>query len=157
MKFLLQNKIYNWLTFSGILVGLFIQISTWGIVDGAWTFLQGLSAGIAVLGWMYLLGYLGAGDVKLLGAIGAVSGWQFVVMTAVMSILFGGVLAIFQMVFKKRQWDFFSRIQIAIYQRKLLPSGFVDREFKLPFGVAIAVASVFILMRAPVPFWGVAG
>jgi prepilin peptidase CpaA len=67
------RRIPNWLTFSGIVAGLALHASLAG-----WAGLR-LSAGGFLLGFaVYLLFYciraMGAGDVKLMGAVGAIAG-----------------------------------------------------------------------------------
>lgn len=59
-----------------------------------WASLAGFALGLALMLPGYLLGATGAGDVKLMGAIGAVVGPAMVVPAFLFSAIAGGVLAI---------------------------------------------------------------
>ncbi len=71
-----ERKIPNKITFTGIMVGVVINLIT-----GGWTGLLlsigGMLAGLAIFFLPFVMGGMGAGDVKLMGAIGALMGWQF--------------------------------------------------------------------------------
>lgn len=55
--------------------------------------LKGLAAGMLLLFIPYYLGGIGAGDVKLLGAVGALKGPLFAVKTLILGGLIGGIIA----------------------------------------------------------------
>jgi prepilin peptidase CpaA len=69
-----------------------------GVLSGGWLGLRssmlGWLLGAAILLLPYLLGGIGAGDVKLLAAIGALKGPEFVLWAAVYTAFAGGVLAL---------------------------------------------------------------
>ena len=86
------RKIPNLLTYPVMLFGL----GYYGILDGLVGIgfsLAGLILGIGMFLIPYLLGGMGAGDAKLMGAAGAVLGPKGVIIAAVMSILIGLVYA----------------------------------------------------------------
>ncbi len=88
------GKIFNWLTFPAILAGWLINFATGGIEGLAYSF------GATLLGILiYMpaagLGLMGMGDVKLLGAIGALGGSSFVVSVFLYSSALGIPHAIF--------------------------------------------------------------
>lgn len=61
---------------------------------GFWAGLAGLAAGMALLLPIYWLRAMGAGDVKLMGMVGAFLGYQAVVGAVLGTFLAGGVLAL---------------------------------------------------------------
>ena len=89
---LAHRRIPNWLTFSGLLLGVFWHAVTGG-GPGLVFALEGLGiAGLTVLLWMAKA--LGAGDVKLLGVVGVWMGPVFLLWTLLGTIFAGGLLAL---------------------------------------------------------------
>ena len=89
---LAHRRIPNWLTFSGLLLGVFWHAVTGG-GPGLVFALEGLGvAGLTMLLWMAKA--LGAGDVKLLGVIGVWMGPVFLLWTLLGTIFAGGLLAL---------------------------------------------------------------
>jgi prepilin peptidase CpaA len=86
-------RIPNWLTLSAVAAGLayhaFAPTSAGASAAGL-----GLLAGVLVFFPFFALGALGAGDVKLMAAIGSWLGWLPVVYVALYGAIAGGVLAI---------------------------------------------------------------
>jgi len=88
-----SHRIPNTLTFSMILVALVLH--TWfGHWEGLAFALSGLIAGLLCFLPFHLFGTMGAGDVKLLAAVGAIIGPGTVVIAALMTILAGGLIAL---------------------------------------------------------------
>jgi prepilin peptidase CpaA len=67
-------RIPNWLSVGGMALGLLGNAAAEGITSGLLPALAGLALGIAVLLPLYALRLMGAGDVKLMAAVGAVIG-----------------------------------------------------------------------------------
>ena len=88
-----SRRVPNWLTFSAIGVGLLAQ-SLLPVGHGPVWSLVGVVAGLAVFFPFFALGGLGAGDVKLMAALGAWLGWQDTVWTAAYGAVAGGVIAV---------------------------------------------------------------
>ncbi|MEB3221638.1 MAG: A24 family peptidase [Candidatus Sericytochromatia bacterium] len=87
------RKIYNWLTFPGMAAGLLV--SGWlGGLAGLQGSLVGLLAGSAVFLVGFLMGQMGAGDVKLMAAVGAWLGWPAAIAAVLYVAFIGGVIAI---------------------------------------------------------------
>jgi prepilin peptidase CpaA len=98
---LMTYKIPNKLTYSGMLVGLVAQVWLNGR-SGLWMGPAGLLLGGAIFLVLYLLRTMGAGDVKLMAAIGAFAGPIGAVEIALYSAIAGGVIALAVAVFKGR-------------------------------------------------------
>ncbi|AEI41598.1 A24 family peptidase [Paenibacillus mucilaginosus] len=87
------RKIYNKVIGPGLLAALGLQAAEggWSGVLGAGI---GFAAGLGILLIPYILGGMGAGDVKLLALVGAFKGAAFVGMAAVYMALLGGAMAL---------------------------------------------------------------
>jgi prepilin peptidase CpaA len=87
-----SRHIPNWITVPGAAFGLLLQ--TWyGGQHGALASLEGVALGIAMFIVFFIAGGMGAGDVKLFGAVGALVGPQALVLVFVLTGLLGGVFA----------------------------------------------------------------
>lgn len=86
-------RIPNVLTLSAVLAGVVFHAVTSG-GSGAAAAGLGVLAGLLVFFPFFALGALGAGDVKLMAALGAWLGWQPTVNVALYAAVAGGVLAV---------------------------------------------------------------
>lgn len=120
------RRIPNWLVGAGLVVALVTQCMAQGLVAGSVDWLGGTATGMALLLGVYLIGGIGAGDVKLMGAVGAFMGPAGGLQVALASFLAGGVLVGIVLLTDKD-----SRRVIA---------GLPMRLFSLRFGVNAAVA-----------------
>src|ERR1051326_1065360 len=84
------RQIPNWLTAPGAALGFVLQIWHAGL-HGAWMSLAGLGLGFAIFVGLYLTGGMGAGDVKLFSAVGALTGPQALIVVFVFTGLLGGI------------------------------------------------------------------
>ncbi|MBI4467960.1 MAG: prepilin peptidase [Acidobacteria bacterium] len=87
-----RRRIPNWLTALIASSGFTVQIADSGLRGGA-AAMAGMLTGLAVLAIPYVLGGIGAGDLKLMGAMGALVGWKGLLILFLLSALFGGLLA----------------------------------------------------------------
>jgi len=87
-----KRKIYNNVLFPGILAAIAIHtvLDGWHGIAAA---LLGLLAGLAILLIPYLLGGIGAGDVKLLAFVGAAEGARFVLQASLYMAILGAIMA----------------------------------------------------------------
>lgn len=95
------QRIPNLLTFPAMALGLALH-GTVGGADGLLFSLSGLGAGLGLMLLPFLMGVMGAGDVKLLAAAGAFMGAKAVLAAFVLTSLFGGVYALVVLVFHRR-------------------------------------------------------
>lgn len=89
-----RHRIPNWLTLCLCLSALILHI-WFGGLTGILFVTSGILVGLCCFLPLYLFGAMGAGDVKLLASVGAFVGPSSVVWAALMTILAGGVIAIF--------------------------------------------------------------
>jgi prepilin peptidase CpaA len=87
------RRIPNWLTFPSAMLGLIAATVAHG-GQGAGASAAGLLVGLLLFFPLFALRGLGAGDVKLMAALGAWLGMRAVVMVAFYTTLAGGVLAL---------------------------------------------------------------
>ena len=88
-----SRKIPNWITVSGAALGLMIHTAQSGLSGAAWS-VAGAALGFGIFIAFYLAGGMGAGDVKLFSAVGALAGPQALVMIFVFTGLLGGIVAV---------------------------------------------------------------
>jgi prepilin peptidase CpaA len=86
----LWGKIYNWITFPLIFIGWILNFHYFGLTGFGYS-LGGTIIGIAVYFGFAMIGAIGMGDVKLMGAVGSLCGTSFVVNT----FLFTSVIGLF--------------------------------------------------------------
>lgn len=87
------HRIPNILTVGGVVAGILLQTWFFGL-DGVISGLGGLALGLALYLPLYLLGGMGAGDVKLMAAVGALLGSQTVLLAAGLSLIAGSLIGL---------------------------------------------------------------
>lgn len=145
-----SRKIYNIVLFPSLLISLLLHLFTNGI-SGIWFSLSGLFVGLAILLIPYLMGGIGAGDVKLLAVIGALKGSVFVFETAIFMALLGGVIGLAILLFRR---GVRSRMKAILFSMGSFRLGlriplFLDKEglkTTYPYGVAIAGGAMISLV-----------
>lgn len=134
-----KQKIYNVQTYSAMACALLLHYVAGGGHEAFNSFL-GLLTGFALLFIFYLVGGVGAGDVKLLAAIGALKGVYFVLGTIFYCALVGGIMAFAVIIWKRRFWVTLHNCWRFV--RHPLNPQLVDNEAGsqyLPYGLAISV------------------
>jgi prepilin peptidase CpaA len=86
------RRIPNWLTLGAAVLGLAANVWLSGLTGGL-TALSGLALGLALLLPFYVLRAVGAGDVKLLAALGALLGPQALISVALYGAVVGGLMS----------------------------------------------------------------
>ena len=100
----IYSKIPNLCNLALLLAGLTYNIYQSGLA-GAWHAFLGLAVGFSLLLIPYLMGGMGGGDVKALGALGALLGPNEVFQVFLYIGMLGGVLAILHYLFQKNLWQ----------------------------------------------------
>ena len=88
-----SHRIPNWLTFPAIIMGLGFNLISGG-VGGLLFGVAGLLLGIGLFIFLYAMGGMGAGDVKLMGAVGAMLGPKMVLWAGFYTAFLGGIYAV---------------------------------------------------------------
>jgi prepilin peptidase CpaA len=104
------SRIPNYLTVSGTFFGIIYHFVFYGW-SGLKFSLIGLFIGFGLVLILYLFKAIGAGDVKLFGAIGALSGSEFVLHSIMYSILYAGCIGVAILFFRR---EFIQRVNILL-------------------------------------------
>ncbi len=142
-----SHRIPNWLTASTLIIGIIYHTWTKGF-EGLLFSLKGLLVGIALLTAPYLLGGMGAGDVKLLGAIGGLFGPRSVFVAFLCSALIGGFYAFLLLIisghFKETLQRYGTILKAFLLTQKFIYVGPDPHKSgpKLCYGAAIALGTI---------------
>jgi prepilin peptidase CpaA len=93
-------KIKNLITYPAVVLGIFVNTYLYGS-KGFKDAIIGALIPLIVLFIFFALRMLGAGDIKLFSAIGAVMGWRFSVFCIAYSFVFGGFISLIILLFRK--------------------------------------------------------
>lgn len=147
-----SHRIPNGLVAAGIVCGLLLNNllpSGIGIIAA----LQGLGLGLLLLLPLYVLRAMGAGDVKLMGMVGAFVGPKAIIGVTLLTFVAGGVLALIVAVwngqFRHMLANVKGLLQGAAIQTSLrqTPELNVSQSVgKLPYAVAIAAGTLLFLV-----------
>ena len=150
------RRIPNWLVLAGIITGF-----AWNFYASGWSGLghaaAGFGLGFALYFPLYLLRARGAGDVKLLAAVGAITGpgncfWIFI-----LTALLGGVIAMIVILLNKRTKHTFFNLSFIMSDLLKLRAPYNSSEeldvnsskgMRLPHGAMIAVGAVAFIVMA---------
>jgi prepilin peptidase CpaA len=147
-----SRRIPNWLTVSGLVLGIAANSLPNGR-SGAKESLLGAGLGLALLLPFVVIRSLGAGDWKLVGAIGACLGPHHLLTILFVTILINGLMALAMIVWKKRLRQTARNLghMLASMLTLHLPGEELTLDnpqaVKVPFGVAVAAAVILYTAR----------
>jgi len=156
-----QRRIPNWLVLTGIVGGFTFN----ALHESGWyQSVLGLGLGIGILIVPFALGWLGAGDVKLLGATGALLGASLLPRVFFYTAICGLVLAVASIIFKRLKISpnvfpsVWGDLKLALASRgRILPPGVAQRvaagSHALPYGVAITLGALVAFYVDPKGKW----
>lgn len=150
------SRIPNWLTFPAMVAG--ITAHSWSSgVEGAVFATVGLTVGLGVFLVLYLTGSVGAGDVKLLAAVGTLIGPYGALVSGIFAMVIGGVYALCAMWYRWGLSELIIRLAVAA-QGALLKGGTswmqdLALPFRLRYGLAIAAGTLLFSLGIH-PFGG---
>lgn len=152
-----EHRIPNWLVATGLLMaGVFHALSPFG--HGTGFAVAGLAVGMVALMPLYVMGTMGAGDVKLMGMVGAFLGTAAVLGAVLATLIAGGILALIASAYKRALPQLLGNLRTILTQRDIRRMGGAESEAmpvplsvgKLPYAVAIAAGTaVQIFMLRP--------
>jgi prepilin peptidase CpaA len=149
-----RQKIPNFVTFPTMALAAAYSSSAYGL-EGFLFSIGGLTLGIVFFIVPYIMGGMGAGDVKLMGAAGAIFGPKGIILASIMVFLIGGAYGLLLMLitpgytssFLRRQWSTLKTFMLT-KQIILAPPSFDENRPVLKFAVPIALGSMgFMYMK----------
>ena len=146
------RRIPNWLTVPGLVVGIVVNAVVGGW-PGAKSSLLGAGLGLLILLPFVLVKALGAGDFKLVGALGSLLGPTRLVAVLIGSMFVAGLMAAVLIVYKGRVRQSLRNMghMLGAFLMLRLPGPEVSLDnpesVKVPFGVAVAVTVVLFGVR----------
>lgn len=139
-----ENKIKNFITIPAALSGLSLNFYEHGI-NGLVLSSKGLLLPLAVLLVFYIINVMGAGDIKLFAAIGAIMGLPFVAHSMLLSLCIGAIISVWLLIWRRQ---FTRKIKKVYYyfllcflsRRLALYTERGNKDSKFPFSIAIVPA-----------------
>lgn len=151
-----SRKIYNKVIYPGFVAAftLHLGLAGWAGLGAA---LAGSAVGLSLLLIPYLLGGMGAGDVKLLSLVGAFKGTAFVLFAAAYMAVLGAVMALAVLLLRPGAGQWIKSILYYLYGLRYgikVPMDFSANRLTAayPYGVAIAGGAVIGMLQKG--WWG---
>ncbi|HSL62837.1 MAG TPA: A24 family peptidase [Desulfotignum sp.] len=142
-----RQKIPNILTFSTFFAGLGYHGLVHGMT-GVFFSLAGAGTGLGLLIIFYMLSVMGAGDVKLMAAAGAILGAKGIFITFLITAIYGGIYSLVMIlthrdIFKGFFRELFNTLLTFLLIKKYYPVTVSEdrKRPKLCYGIAIALGT----------------
>jgi len=148
------RRIPNWVSVGGALLGVALNAFLYRGTPGLIFAFKGLALGFGIYFVLYAIHAMGAGDVKLMGAVGALVGWQDWCGIFLVTAILGGFMALLLSLARGRLKKTFWNVGFILGEMRHGRAAYLTREeldvqspksVGLPHGAVIAVASVFYL------------
>jgi prepilin peptidase CpaA len=126
------RKIPNWLTYPAIPIAILLH---WIIAGrhAALLSLGGAAVGLGILLPFVLLGGLGGGDWKLVGALGAFFEPRRLVPVLILTLMISGLMA----------------LGLVLWKKRMKQTSRNSASEKIPFGIAAAIATLLYVAAQP--------
>ena len=148
------RRIPNWISVGGSAVGVALNAFLGPPMFG-WAFaLKGLALGFGAYFVLYLLHAMGAGDVKMMAAVGSLVGWEDWIGIFILTAILGGIAAICLATMRKRLGKTLWNVGFILSELKSGRPAYLGREeldvksskaVGLPHGAVIALATICFL------------
>lgn len=143
-----SRRIPNWLTVPALFLGVAVHTALRGW-HGTLFAVEGAGLAMVLLLAPVVMRVLGAGDWKLMGAVGAFMGPVLVLFVLFGSIFLSGLMAVVQMIRTRRVVETFRNMIVLVrgvfaFGLKANAQASLDNphSLKLPFGIAVALATM---------------
>ncbi|MCL5779835.1 MAG: prepilin peptidase [Firmicutes bacterium] len=140
------KKIYNIVLFPAFVLALLYSLTSGGLT-GLLFSIKGATLGLALLLIPFMLGGMGAGDVKMLAVIGAWQGPHFVWLCFLSTAIVGGIISLVLLLKSGRLWQSLKYILFAFLPGAPKVNAFgtlatAKAGEAFPYGVAIAAGTL---------------
>ena len=140
------GKVSNKLILYGFLLGFFFTV----VVDkhNIFYYLRGTFVPIFVLLVIFVIGGIGAGDVKLFAVIGGFIGYQGVFKCIIASFIFGAIIAVFKILIQRNLFQIFHNIGLflfRIFQFKQIQTIERDKSNTIHFTLPILLGVLYYI------------
>jgi prepilin peptidase CpaA len=154
------RRIPNWLTVAGVIVGIALNAFLSQALQARGMFkasLIGMGAAFGIYFLLYAIRAMGAGDVKLMAAVGSIVGWPNWFGIFIVTAILGGVMAIILVVMRKRLKNTLFNVGFIMTEMKSGRPAYLGKEeldvrspkaMGLPHGAVIAIGTLFYLAAA---------
>ena len=148
------RRIPNWISVSGVAIGLALNTFLYRGLPGLVFAAKGLAFGFGLYFVLYALHAMGAGDVKLMGAVGSLVGWEDWFAIFLFTAIIGGIMALMVMVLRGRVKKTIWNVGYILGEMRHGRPAYISREeldvkspksVGLPHGAVIAVGTIFFL------------
>ena len=152
----------NWLTAAVAVTGLAAQ-TLWLGLPGLQCSALGILVGFSVLILFWLVRAMGAGDVKLMAAVGAWVGPQLILFAILTGVLVGGVLALGIIVYQRRWSQTTANVGVMLTKMSSLRMAFSDygsakslsrASGGMPYAIPLAIGTLITLFSGDFQWWG---
>lgn len=152
------RRVPNWLTLSGVVLGIGLNSFLYE-TQGLWLSLKGLGLALLIYLPLYFLRGMGAGDVKLMAAVGAIVGPADWIGILLLTAVFGGLAAIVLVTFKHRLRETLQNVGFILVSLRHRQAPFdanpqldvrSDQAVRLPHAVVIACGTLAFLAAAAI-------
>ena len=147
-----QHRIPNWLTYPAVVMGILLR---WAFLGwrGLGTALAGCALAGGIVFLFYLMRAMGAGDVKLLAAIGSLVGPSDVLVVLAATAISGGVLALLYVMVRRRVGSTLRNVGSVLTFHagnglRAHPELNLDNPsaLRMPYGLAIATGTLYAFL-----------
>jgi prepilin peptidase CpaA len=148
-----ERRIPNWLTLMGVVLGFGLNGTAYG-GSGLLISLKGFGLALAVYFTLYAIRAMGAGDVKLMAAVGSVAGWSNWLGVFILTAIIGGVGALVAILLRRRVGRTFRNLGLILVALRLRQAPYElsqeldvtsEQALRLPHGVFIMLGVLAFL------------
>jgi prepilin peptidase CpaA len=156
-----QLRVPNWITYPFVITGWLYHLLIHGL-SGLETSLLGSFVGLGLLLLPWIIGGMGAGDVKLFAGVGTWMGPQFVLSAFVLSATVGGIMAVTMITYHTLKLRNFGIVAESVIRlQKVSSELFLERNpsrlaetaalrkstaILLPYGIPIAIGTIGVML-----------
>ena len=155
------RKVPNWLNLSLIVAGFAVQVvfHGWsGLLAGFLGMLLGF--GLLIIPW--LMHAMGAGDVKLMAAIGVWLGPRLTFWSFCVGAILAGAIAVVMIILGKRIWNAYMNLGLIMTKLNSFKRAFSDfgsvqmlksTSQLLPYGVPLSIGTLIVMFSRGASWW----